>query len=140
MLAPSSRRQQALPRRHAREAHRLAREVKRVAALAHQLKSRGGQLAIAVDSFEGVERLAQAIGPFGHRVFTDSAPVLEVELASRSGLGWRGKHTLALSREAGLYAAHEMMEALDPNHRSELAQTMLAECENLLDGEPDVVR
>ncbi len=47
------------------------------------------------------ERLAQAIGPFGHRVFTDSAPVLEVELASRSGLGWRGKHTLALSREAG---------------------------------------
>ena len=46
-------------------------------------------------------RLAQAIGPFGHRVFTDSAPVLEVELAARSGLGWRGKHTLALHREAG---------------------------------------
>lgn len=36
-----------------------------------------------------------------HRVFTDSAPVLEVELATRSGLGWRGKHTLTLSREAG---------------------------------------
>lgn len=47
------------------------------------------------------DRLADAIGPFGHRVFTDSAPVLEVELASRSGLGWRGKHTLVLSREAG---------------------------------------
>ncbi|HEX6723519.1 MAG TPA: tRNA epoxyqueuosine(34) reductase QueG, partial [Burkholderiaceae bacterium] len=47
------------------------------------------------------ERLAAAIGPFGHRVFTDSAPVLEVELAQRSGIGWRGKHTLALSREAG---------------------------------------
>jgi epoxyqueuosine reductase len=47
------------------------------------------------------DRLAQDIGPFGHRVFTDSAPVLEVELASRSGLGWRGKHTLALSRDAG---------------------------------------
>jgi epoxyqueuosine reductase len=46
-------------------------------------------------------RIAQDIGPFGHRVFTDSAPVLEVELASKSGLGWRGKHTLALSREAG---------------------------------------
>ena len=39
-----------------------------------------------------------------------------------------------LSREAGLYAAHEMMEALDPNYRSELAQAMLAECERLLDG------
>ena len=47
------------------------------------------------------ERLAQAVWPLGHRVFTDSAPVLEVELATRSGLGWRGKHTLALSREAG---------------------------------------
>ena len=48
-----------------------------------------------------VERLAADIGPFGHRVFTDSAPVLEVELATRAGLGWRGKHSLALSRDAG---------------------------------------
>jgi len=47
------------------------------------------------------DRLAQEVGPFGFRVFTDSAPVLEVELASRSGIGWRGKHTLTLSREAG---------------------------------------
>ena len=41
------------------------------------------------------------MGPFGHRVFTDSAPVLEAELAARSGQGWRGKHTLVLDREAG---------------------------------------
>jgi hypothetical protein len=41
-----------------------------------------------------------------------------------------------LSREAGMYTAHEMMEALDPNYHSELAQTMLAECENLLDAAP----
>ena len=47
------------------------------------------------------ERLAEVIGPFGHRVFCDSAPLLEVELASRSGLGWRGKHTLALHRDGG---------------------------------------
>src|SRR5258706_3269371 len=47
------------------------------------------------------DRLAAAVGPFGHRVFTDSAPVLEVELAARSGIGWRGKHTLVLHREAG---------------------------------------
>jgi len=39
--------------------------------------------------------------PVSWRVFTDSAPVLEVELAQRSGLGWRGKHTLTLSRDAG---------------------------------------
>ncbi len=47
------------------------------------------------------DRLREAVGPFGHRVFTDSAPVLEVELASRSGVGWRGKHTLLLHRDAG---------------------------------------
>ena len=47
------------------------------------------------------DRIAEEIGPFGHRVFTDSAPVLEAELASRSGQGWRGKHTLVLNREAG---------------------------------------
>ncbi len=47
------------------------------------------------------QRIAAQIGPFGHRVFTDSAPVLEAELATRSGQGWRGKHTLVLSREAG---------------------------------------
>ncbi|HET8745348.1 MAG TPA: tRNA epoxyqueuosine(34) reductase QueG [Ramlibacter sp.] len=47
------------------------------------------------------ERIAAEIGAFGHRVFTDSAPVLEVELAARSGQGWRGRHTLVLNREGG---------------------------------------
>ena len=47
------------------------------------------------------ERIAEEVGPFGHRAFTDSAPVLEAELASRSGQGWRGKHTLVLDRSAG---------------------------------------
>ncbi len=56
------------------------------------LRSRLQQLA---------ERIQEAIGPFGHRVFTDSAPVLEAELARRSGQGWRGKHTLILNREGG---------------------------------------
>jgi len=49
------------------------------------------------------ERIAAEIGPFGHRVFTDSAPVQEVALAEQSGLGWRGKHTLLIHREAGSY-------------------------------------
>ena len=52
-----------------------------------------------------LQRLADEIqgwiGPRGHRVFTDSAPVLEAELATRSGLGWRGRHTLVLDRDAG---------------------------------------
>ena len=47
------------------------------------------------------ERIAEHISPLGYRVFTDSAPVLEAELAARSGQGWRGKHTLVLSRDAG---------------------------------------
>ncbi|MFC4160963.1 tRNA epoxyqueuosine(34) reductase QueG [Chitinimonas lacunae] len=49
------------------------------------------------------ERIETAIGPFGYRAFVDSAPVLEVEAATRAGLGWRGKHTLLLTREHGSY-------------------------------------
>ncbi|MBI5107451.1 MAG: tRNA epoxyqueuosine(34) reductase QueG [Rhodocyclales bacterium] len=48
-------------------------------------------------------RIEQQIGAFGYRVFTDSAPVMEAELAANSGLGWRGKHSLLLDREAGSY-------------------------------------
>ena len=46
-------------------------------------------------------RIEAAIGPFGHRVFCDSAPVMEVELARRAGLGWRGKHTLLIDPRRG---------------------------------------
>jgi epoxyqueuosine reductase len=49
------------------------------------------------------ERIVREVGDFGYRVFTDSAPVMEVELARKAGLGWRGKHTLLLSREAGSF-------------------------------------
>ena len=42
----------------------------------------------------------------------------------------------SVSREAGLFISHEMNEALDPNHQSELALSLMAECERLLD-EPD---
>jgi epoxyqueuosine reductase len=47
------------------------------------------------------ERIEAAVGPFGYRVFTDSAPVLEKALAAKAGLGWIGKHSNLLSREAG---------------------------------------
>jgi epoxyqueuosine reductase len=47
------------------------------------------------------EKVRAAIGDYGYRVFTDSAPVMELPLAEKAGLGWRGKHTLLLSREAG---------------------------------------
>ncbi len=47
------------------------------------------------------DRIENAVGEFAYRVFTDSAPVMEVALARKAGLGWRGKHTLLLSRDAG---------------------------------------
>lgn len=47
------------------------------------------------------DKISAEVNHFNYRVFTDSAPVMEVEWAQKSGLGWRGKHTLLLSREAG---------------------------------------
>ena len=47
------------------------------------------------------EKVKAAVGELGYRVFTDSAPVMELPLAEKAGLGWRGKHTLLLSRGAG---------------------------------------
>ncbi|MDD2894334.1 MAG: tRNA epoxyqueuosine(34) reductase QueG [Halothiobacillaceae bacterium] len=47
------------------------------------------------------ERIEAEIGAFGHRVFVDSAPVYETGLAENAGLGWKGKHSLILSRGAG---------------------------------------
>ncbi len=47
------------------------------------------------------QRIAAEVGPFGHRVFVDSAPVLEKPLAVAAGLGWQGKHTNLISRTAG---------------------------------------
>jgi epoxyqueuosine reductase len=49
------------------------------------------------------KRIEVAIGPFGHRVFCDSAPVMEKALARNAGLGWIGKHTNLIHREAGSY-------------------------------------
>jgi epoxyqueuosine reductase len=50
---------------------------------------------------EFAQMIEQQIGSFGYRVFTDSAPLMEVELARKAGLGWRGKHTLLLNQQSG---------------------------------------
>ena len=47
------------------------------------------------------DRMQGEIGPFGYRVFTDSAPVMEKPLAAKAGLGWQGKHTNLINRHAG---------------------------------------
>jgi epoxyqueuosine reductase len=54
-------------------------------------------------------RIETAIGPHGHRVFTDSAPVLEKPLAEQAGLGWVGKHTnLVNQRDGGWFFLGEI--------------------------------
>ncbi|MEQ9561200.1 MAG: tRNA epoxyqueuosine(34) reductase QueG [Woeseiaceae bacterium] len=58
------------------------------------LRSRLKQLAKIIED---------EIGPRGHRVFVDSAPVLEKPLAEKAGLGWIGKHTNLIDRDAGSY-------------------------------------
>jgi epoxyqueuosine reductase len=47
------------------------------------------------------DRIAEEVGPFGHRVFVDSAPVLERALARNAGLGWIGKHTCLIDKDGG---------------------------------------
>jgi epoxyqueuosine reductase len=49
------------------------------------------------------EKITQEIGPFGYRVFTDSAPILEKPLAEKAGLGWIGKNTNLIHRQAGSF-------------------------------------
>jgi epoxyqueuosine reductase len=56
------------------------------------LRSRLKQLA---------QKIEDEVGPRGHRVFVDSAPVLEKPLAEKAGLGWSGKHTNLINRDAG---------------------------------------
>ena len=54
------------------------------------------------------DRITAEEGPFRHRAFADSAPVMEVELAVRAGIGWRGKHTLLLDREGSWFFIGEI--------------------------------
>ena len=62
---------------------------------------------------------------------------LSIEFKERRQLSALSDHfarqiAATLSREAGLYTAHEMMESLDPNYHSELAETLMVECDHLL--------
>ena len=47
------------------------------------------------------QKIEQQVGQLGFRPFVDSAPVLERQLAEKAGLGWRGKHSLLINKEAG---------------------------------------
>jgi epoxyqueuosine reductase len=54
------------------------------------------------------ERIAEEIGPFAYRPFSDSAPVMEAEVAKHAGLGWEGKHTLMLTRQGSWFFLGEL--------------------------------
>ena len=58
------------------------------------------------------DRIEAEIGPFSYRPFTDSAPLLEVELAARAGGGWRGKHSLLLTRAGSWFFLGELLTDL----------------------------
>ena len=58
------------------------------------------------------ERMAAALGPFQYRAFSDSAPVMEVEIARRTRLGWKGKHTLLLTRQGSWFFLGELFTNL----------------------------
>jgi len=97
--------------------HRLVREERRLLQADQaviSLYARGrdyhkilrNRLQILASELEQkMHHLAQANhwGDLHFRVFTDSAPLMEVELATRAGLGWRGKHTLLLNRQSGSF-------------------------------------
>lgn len=58
------------------------------------------------------EQIATITGPFNYRVFVDSAPVMEIDLALQAGLGWRGKQNLLLSREGSWHFLGEIFTDL----------------------------
>ncbi len=78
------------------------------------------------------ERIAQVL-PHEHRVFTDSAPIMEVELARQAGIGWRGKHTLLLNRHGGsMFFLGEILTSL-PLPVDELGAEHCGSCQACLD-------
>ena len=78
------------------------------AAIARYARGRDYHKVVRARLQKLCDRIGQDAGPFGYRAFTDSAPVMEVELAARAGIGWRGKHTLLLDRQGSWFFLGEI--------------------------------
>jgi epoxyqueuosine reductase len=78
------------------------------------------------------QRIEAEVGSFGYRVFTDSAPVMEVELAVRAGIGWRGKHTLVLDRTGSWFFLGEVYTDL-PIPADQPAEQHCGTCNRCID-------
>jgi epoxyqueuosine reductase len=76
--------------------------------------------------------LVATIGPFGYRVFVDSAPVLEKPIAAAAGLGWQGKHTNLLTRQGSWFFLGEIYTDL-PLPISEPATQHCGHCQRCID-------
>jgi epoxyqueuosine reductase len=71
-----------------------------------RLQRLADRIGTAIESSAGASAgnsVNSSANTYRYRVFSDSAPVLEVALAAKAGLGWRGKHTLLLTRDAGSF-------------------------------------
>ena len=79
--------------------HRKTEEQQDHAAISRYAQGRDYHKLIRSRLQKLADAIADLTGPFGYRVFSDSAPVMEVEFARQAGLGWRGKHTLLLSKQ-----------------------------------------
>jgi epoxyqueuosine reductase len=78
------------------------------------------------------DRIEKDVGPFRYRAFADSAPVMEVELAARAGVGWRGKHTLLLDRKGSWFFLGEIFCEL-PLKKDAKANDHCGTCQKCID-------
>lgn len=79
------------------------------------------------------DKIAANVPDFEYRVFTDSAPVLEVALAEKSGLGWRGKHTLLINKDHGSWFFLGEIYTNLPLPIDEKASNHCGTCSNCID-------
>ena len=80
--------------------------------------------------------IEEKIGKVNGRAFVDSAPVMDRIWAERSGLGWRGKHTLLLTKSAGsFYFIGELILDLDLEY-DEPVNSFCGSCTKCIDACP----
>lgn len=99
------------------------------------LRSRLQKLADAIEHALAETSIASGDIPFAYRAFTDSAPVMETELARQAGVGWKGKHTLTLTRAGSWHFLGELYTTL-PLPPDPPAEAHCGDCRRCLDACP----
>ena len=83
------------------------------------------------------DKIRKVVGQFGYRVFVDSAPILEKPLAEKSGLGWIGKHTNLINRNAGSwFFLGEIYTDLPLNTNQQVSDDHCGTCSACMDACP----